>query len=172
MEDVLCWRRATYDECAKVEKMAIKAKNSKLLAIVGYGLLVLIFVILLVPLTIYYNGIVLGILFGVIGTLFTVGACCFIYLPSRKRMALITEKNLEVTEGVVLDRKTVISKHDRHDYYVTLRLGDEINQKEKELRIHESVYDECVLDTKVLLIRYDKEGYLDGFCDVYDVITQ
>ena len=95
MEDVLCWRRATYDECAKVEKMAIKAKSSKLLAIVGYGLLVLIFVILLVPLTIYYNGIVMGILFGVIGTLFTVGACYFIYLPSRKRMALITEKKLE-----------------------------------------------------------------------------
>lgn len=174
------WRRATSDECRKIDeyvKEAYKHKIYKALEVGGYSELVIVFWSFMVGIITVEGDpkslpVVHALIFFVIATAIDAGLCFLFLKVSKKRIKYIADQKIEVTDATVVDRQRIKNRSLESGVYATVKYGSEEKEEKTELRVIESVYEKLALGTEVLLVRYKEDTYTEGFVDTYDVVIK
>lgn len=170
------WRRATYDECQKIDDFAKKALKKKIEnawiigGVAAFCISMLSFGVGITSVEGESQAHVGWIMF-FIGIVIVVALSVLYVKYFQKKISAINEQKFEVIDGLVVDRDVVKNKNGTY-HHVTVKGDSDADFKEQRLCVHQSVYDKSKLGTEVLIIRYDQDSYEDGFFDEYDVVVK
>lgn len=170
------WRRATYDECQKIDDFTKKALKKKIEnawiigGVAAFCVSMLSFGVGITSVEGESQAHVGWLMFFI--SIVIVVALCLLYIKYfKKKSSDVENQKFEVLDGSIVDRDVVKNRNGTY-YHVTVKGDGESDFKEQRLRVLEYVYENSKLGTEVLIIRYKQDAYEDGFFDEYDVVVK
>lgn len=107
-----------------------------------------------------------GLIFGCIAVLVIIFICGMMILGSHKKLKMLEQGKYSISEAQVIDKRSHTGRaYGENGKFLKVRLQD---GKEEEYLIGTYTYELVSLETKLIVIKYNDDGY--GFYDQYDFV--